>query len=84
MLDKVTYLENELQSMKDQLRLKTDEVGKEVLLKHSMHDDLAKARTMVRYQLLHDLYAVRFRILIEGMSFFQNFQIFFSTCWFLI
>uniref|UniRef100_A0A8R1Y553 Uncharacterized protein n=1 Tax=Onchocerca volvulus TaxID=6282 RepID=A0A8R1Y553_ONCVO len=47
MLDKITRLESELQSMKDQLRLKTDEVEKEVLLKNSMHDDLAKARTML-------------------------------------
>lgn len=47
-LDKVTSLESELHSVKDQLRLKTDEVEKEVLLKNSMHDDLAKARTMVR------------------------------------
>uniref|UniRef100_A0A0R3RVQ8 Uncharacterized protein n=1 Tax=Elaeophora elaphi TaxID=1147741 RepID=A0A0R3RVQ8_9BILA len=47
-LEKVTRLESELQSVKDQLRLKTDEVEKEVLLKNSMHDDLAKARTMVR------------------------------------
>ncbi|EJD75659.1 hypothetical protein LOAG_17239 [Loa loa] len=47
MLDKVTCLESELQSMKDQLRLKTDEIEQEVLLKNSMHDDLAKARTML-------------------------------------
>ncbi|CAG9531339.1 unnamed protein product [Cercopithifilaria johnstoni] len=47
MLDKVTRLESELQSVKDQLRLKTDEVDKEVLLKNSMHDDLAKVRTML-------------------------------------
>ncbi|VDM12197.1 unnamed protein product [Wuchereria bancrofti] len=47
MLDKITRLENELQSLKDQLRLKTDEAEKEVLLKNSMHDDLAKARTML-------------------------------------
>lgn len=48
MLDKVTGLESELQSMKDQLRLKTDEVEKEILLKNSIHGDLAKARTMVK------------------------------------
>uniref|UniRef100_A0A915PI90 Uncharacterized protein n=1 Tax=Setaria digitata TaxID=48799 RepID=A0A915PI90_9BILA len=47
MLRKVTNLESELQLMKDQLRLKTEEVEKEVLLKNSMHDDLAKARTML-------------------------------------
>ncbi|VBB31047.1 unnamed protein product [Acanthocheilonema viteae] len=47
MLDKVTRLESELQSVKDQLRLKTDEVEKEVLLRNSMHDDLANARTML-------------------------------------
>lgn len=47
MLDRMTRLENELQSLKDQLRLKTDEAEKEVLLKNSMHDDLAKARTML-------------------------------------
>lgn len=48
MLDKVTRLESELHLVKDQLRLKTDEVEKEVLLKNSIHDDLVKARTMVR------------------------------------
>ncbi|KAL4002486.1 hypothetical protein ACH3XW_3645 [Acanthocheilonema viteae] len=47
MLDKVTRLESELQSVKDQLRLKTDEIEKEVLLRNSMHDDLANARTML-------------------------------------
>ncbi|KAK6100835.1 hypothetical protein QQG55_2245 [Brugia pahangi] len=47
MLDRMTRLENELQSLKDQLRLKTDEAEKEVLLKNSIHDDLAKARTML-------------------------------------
>ncbi|VDK79653.1 unnamed protein product [Litomosoides sigmodontis] len=46
-LDKVTSLESELHLVKDQLRLKTDEVEKEVLLKNSIHDDLAKARTML-------------------------------------
>ncbi|MCP9259054.1 hypothetical protein DINM_002032 [Dirofilaria immitis] len=46
-LGKITCLENELQSMKNQLSLKTDEIEKEILLKNSMHDDLVKARTML-------------------------------------